>query len=83
MRKLSSILFASTVLLYAQSGLAAIKCWTNNEGYRECGNSVPPEYAQKETRTLNQRGVTTEVRQRAKSREEVLREQRERSERIK
>ena len=21
---------------------AAIKCWTNNEGVRECGESVPP-----------------------------------------
>lgn len=26
---------------------AKIKCWTNNDGVRECGDSVPPEYAQK------------------------------------
>ena len=25
---------------------AGIKCWTNNDGVRECGNAVPPEYAQ-------------------------------------
>lgn len=83
MKKLCSILITSAVLLYAQSGVAAIKCWTNNEGYRECGNIVPPEYAQKETRTLNKRGLTTEVKQRAKSREEVLQERQERSEREK
>lgn len=81
MKKLCSILMTSAVLLYAQSGVAAIKCWTNNEGYRECGNIVPPEYAQKETRTLNKRGLTTEIKQRAKSREEILQERQERSER--
>ena len=37
---------------------------------------VPPEYAQKETRTLNNRGLTTEVRGRAKTREEILAERR-------
>jgi hypothetical protein len=25
---------------------AAIKCWTNKEGVKECGDTVPPEYAQ-------------------------------------
>jgi hypothetical protein len=75
MKKMLPILLAGSTLLYAQSGLAAIKCWTNSEGYRECGNAVPPEYAQQETRTLNKRGVTTDVKQRAKTREELLLEQ--------
>ncbi|MCW8826149.1 MAG: hypothetical protein OQK78_06960 [Gammaproteobacteria bacterium] len=75
MRIFRAILLFSATLFYLQSGVAAIKCWTNNEGYRECGNAVPPEYAQKETRTLNDRGVTTAIKQRAKTREELLREQ--------
>ena len=76
MKIIRSILLFGATLLYLQSGAAAtIKCWTNNEGYRECGNTVPPEYAQKETRTLNKRGLTTEVKPRAKTREELLREQ--------
>jgi len=75
MKIISSILLASATLLYAQSSVATIKCWTNNEGYRECGDYVPPEFAQQETRTLNKRGVTTEVKVRAKTREELLREQ--------
>ena len=49
----------------------AFKCWTNNEGVRECGNVVPPEYAQQKTRTINERGITTEVKERAKTKEEL------------
>ncbi|MEW6647505.1 MAG: hypothetical protein AB1450_09925 [Pseudomonadota bacterium] len=56
------------------SALAAIKCWTNKEGVRECGNVVPPEYAQKETRTVNERGITVEVKERAKTAEELEQE---------
>ena len=74
MKTVRSILLAATTLLYMHSGMAAIKCWTNSEGYRECGNVVPPEYSQQETRTLNNRGVTTDVKRRAKSREEVEQE---------
>lgn len=70
-----SILFVSATLLYAHSSVAAIKCWTNHEGYRECGDYIPPEFAQQESRTLNERGVTTGIRKRAKTREELLREQ--------
>ncbi|GAB4296760.1 MAG: hypothetical protein Kow0096_14390 [Thiohalomonadaceae bacterium] len=56
------------------SAFAAIKCWTNKEGVRECGNVVPPEYAQKETRTINERGITVEVKERAKTAEELEQE---------
>lgn len=61
---LTSLVFASALALplHAQ---AAIKCWTNKEGVRECGNAVPPEYAQKESRTINKRGITTEITDRA------------------
>ncbi len=49
---------------------AAIKCWTNKDGVRECGNAVPPEYSQAENRTINKRGITTEINERALTREE-------------
>ena len=50
---------------------AAIKCWKNTEGVRECGNSVPPEYAQQEYETKDSRGMTVETHDRAKSVEEL------------
>jgi hypothetical protein len=54
-----------------------IKCWTNSEGLRECGNVVPPEYAQKSHRELNQQGILIEQTARAKTPEELHREQAE------
>lgn len=68
------------ILTVPCSSFAAIKCWTNKQGVRECGNTVPPEYAQQETRTLNQRGVTVDVKQRAKTPEELERERAAREE---
>lgn len=55
------------------SGIASagFKCWTNSEGVRECGNTVPPEYSQKKTETVNDHGVTVDVRERAKTRAEL------------
>lgn len=61
-------------LLIGNAAQAKIVCWTNSEGIRECGNSVPPEYAQKETRTINKRGITTDVQERAKTPEEIAEE---------
>lgn len=64
-------LFAALMLaLPTMPATAAIKCWTNSEGVRECGNEVPPEYAQQETRVLNRHGMTLEVQERAVSKEE-------------
>ncbi len=61
-------------LLLPLSSHAGIKCWTNKEGIRECGNMVPPEYAQQESRTINERGITTGVTDRAKTSEELKKE---------
>jgi hypothetical protein len=70
------VLFAltSTLLLGGTAhakGSTTITCWTNSDGVRECGNFVPPEYAQKETRTIDKQGMTTEVKERAKTSEEL------------
>jgi hypothetical protein len=69
-RPLLLSLALSATLAFPLSGEAAIKCWTNKEGVRECGNIVPPEYAQQESRTLDERGIT-EVIERAPTEEEL------------
>lgn len=76
---------ARRTLLFAMASLAmlagpiespaGIKCWTNNEGVRECGNAVPPEYADQGHRELSEQGVTI---RRTKSEEELRREREER-----
>ena len=50
---------------------AKIKCWTNNEGVRECGNFVPPEYAQGGHEEKSAGGVTVDSIGRAKTLEEL------------
>lgn len=66
---ITSLVFAMGLLL-PLSANAAIKCWTNKDGFRECGNAVPPEYAQQENRTINKRGMTTDVTDRALTQKE-------------
>ncbi len=71
-------LFSTMIIMFALSGLtlsgtaqARMKCWTNNEGVRECGNKIPPEYAQKEHQELGKGGLVREKTARAKSDEEL------------
>ena len=52
------------------------KCWTNEDGVRECGQNVPPEYSQQRVEILNQQGVVVEVEEAAKSQEELEQEKR-------
>lgn len=58
-------------LLAATPASAAIKCWKNKDGVRECGNAVPPEYAQQGSETKDAFGVTIGATGRAKTREEL------------
>lgn len=69
---------ALTLLLAALPGPAdaRIKCWTNSDGVRECGNTVPPEYAQQGHRELNKHGVTVGRQGRAMTTQEVEAERR-------
>ncbi len=62
------------LLAVAAPAGAKIKCWTNSEGVRECGNAVPPEYAQQGHETLNKRGMTVGEKDRAKTVEELAEE---------
>lgn len=52
-------------------GSGKIKCWHNKDGVRECGNTVPPEYAQQESEVKDSSGLTVKTQQRAKTQEEL------------
>lgn len=62
------------VAVAAPHASARIKCWTNNEGVRECGNTVPPEYAQKSYQELSKQGIKVKTTARAKTDEELRKE---------
>ena len=46
------------VLVLPSQAHGRIKCWTNSEGVRECGNTIPPEYAQKSHEEVSEQGVS-------------------------
>ena len=49
----------------------SIKCWTNTDGVRECGYSVPPEYSQQRIDIMNERGIKVDVKEAAKTKEQL------------
>ena len=58
-KKQAIITLGSIVLLTTISGPASarFKCWTNHEGVRECGEKVPPEFAQQGHQEMSKQGV--------------------------
>lgn len=56
---------------FSLPGSAAIKCWTNKEGVKECGNNVPPEYAQQGHQELSKQGMLKEEQKAVKTKEEL------------
>lgn len=70
---ISSVVVLSTLSSPAQ---ARFKCWTNNEGIRECGETIPPEFAQKGHQEMSSQGVVLEKQERAKTKEELSQEAR-------
>ena len=58
------------------SAQARIKCWENNDGIRECGKNVPPEYSQKGYEEISSQGITIDKSERALTAEERLEQER-------
>lgn len=55
------------------------KCWTNKDGVRECGTSVPPEYSQEGHEVLNSQGTVIKETGRAKTPAELEEEARKKA----
>ena len=62
------ILFCSFFIIFALSGLiftgtaqSRMKCWINNDEVKECGNRVPPEYAQNLYNSCKQEGSEANI----------------------
>lgn len=75
-RTLFYLFLSITALVLPSQAHARIKCWTNNEGVRECGNAVPPEFAQKSHKEISKHGLVMEEQERAKTEEELAEEKR-------
>ncbi|MDA0820902.1 MAG: hypothetical protein O3C28_00580 [Proteobacteria bacterium] len=83
--KLRKICLRIVVIALACSGMqtqAAIKCWKNHEGVRECGNAVPPEFAQQGHQEVSEGGAKVSHTKKAKSIEELEAERRAKQEEL-
>lgn len=60
--KKNSILFSYLVLMFAvfNNTHARIVCWTNSDGVRECGDSVPPEYSKQGHQEFSEQGIVVD-----------------------
>ena len=54
-----------------------IKCWTNKEGVRECGTTVPPEYSQEGHEVINEQGRVIGEKKRVKTEAEIEAQQKQ------
>ena len=55
----------------AIGGGKSIKCWTNKDGVKECGNAVPPEYSQDEHEQVSTGGAKIKKTGKARTEEEL------------
>jgi len=67
-----NLILLALVLAGSNTVLAAkYKCWKNNEGVRECGTKVPPEFAQKGHEEISKHGTVVGETDRIKNEEEL------------
>jgi len=75
--KLIALIAALTLVSLSIPAQARIVCWTNKDGVRECGDKVPPEYAQTDRQEMSKQGMVVEEKERAKTEEELAEEKRQ------
>lgn len=75
--RLGSLVCLLGLLLVSPASMAgSIKCWINKDGVRECGYIVPPEYSQQRIEIMNERGIVIDVKEAAKTKEQLAEEER-------
>lgn len=87
MKLLKTCLYLVTICLFTVSaGIEAreavgkskkLLCWTNSDGVKECGDKLPPEYAQDSHEELNKSGRVVKETDRVKTEEEIEEEKKQ------
>jgi small-conductance mechanosensitive channel len=72
--RLTGVLTLAALLLAPTAASAALKCWTNADGVRECGATIPPEYVGQGHEQVNSLGVKVGEEARARTAEEFAAE---------
>ena len=62
------------IFILVSNSHARMKCWTNSDGVKECGDKVPPEYTQQGYQELGKGGIVREETNRVRTKEELQKE---------
>jgi hypothetical protein len=71
MLQLAAVVALAAATIAPAGAAGKFKCWTNAEGVRECGETVPPEFSQDGHEVLNTKGDVVSEKERAKTEEEL------------
>src|SRR3546814_17518627 len=55
--------------------VGGVQCWTDNQGHRACGDTVPPQYAKQQREVFDEQGRVRQVKPREKTEAEVAAEE--------
>jgi len=81
MKKCLNIFLPLFLVLPISSYTASFKCWTNDEGIRECGNAIPPKYIKQKIEYLDPKsGKLQKVKSAAKTGDELAAEKKRKKE---
>ena len=69
-----TIFFTLCGIMLANHVSARMKCWTNSEGIKECGDKIPPEYTDQGYQELSKGGIVIDEKERVKTKEELEKE---------
>ena len=69
-----TIFFTLCGIMFANHVSARMKCWTNSEGIKECGDKIPPEYTDQGYQELSKGGIIIDEKERVKTKEELEKE---------
>ncbi len=59
------------IFILVSNSHARMKCWTNSDGVKECGDKVPPEYTQQGYQEISKGGIVREEKERVKTKKEL------------
>jgi len=75
---MKNILLFLLVLFSLTLQAKSFKCWTNTDGVKECGNSLPPQYVKQRVEFLSEKsGKISKVTEAAKTKEQILSEKKQ------
>ncbi|NGY06660.1 hypothetical protein [Solimonas terrae] len=69
------VLHGAAALAAGANGSSRVQCWTDKNGQRACGDSVPPEYVHQQREIFDDQGRVRQIKPREKTAAEIAAEE--------